>query len=151
SIALRRGGTRERVATEKRNASRLLKTQDQVLAGQSHWQRSTVRALHRQREDIRALLMESRYGQRPKPGWSRMRTRRRREPRVATRRASRPTLQQRSERRAPPGRKRLERECAFQPVGRMIGRIKERVDLCDGHPLVRRGGLDDFVASAHLA
>ena len=33
----------------------------------------------------------------------------------------------------------------------MIGRIEERVDLCDGHSLVRLSHLHDFVAGAHLA
>jgi hypothetical protein len=33
----------------------------------------------------------------------------------------------------------------------MIGRIKERVDLCHGHSLVCLSHLDDFIACAHLA
>src|SRR3984957_4029924 len=33
----------------------------------------------------------------------------------------------------------------------MIGRIKKRVDLCDGHSLVRLSHLHDFVAGADLA
>lgn len=33
----------------------------------------------------------------------------------------------------------------------MIGRIEERVDLCDRHSLVRLSHLDDLVAGAHLA
>src|SRR6516165_7659804 len=33
----------------------------------------------------------------------------------------------------------------------MIGRIEERVDLCDGHSLLRLSHLDDFVAGAELA
>src|SRR5258708_12722353 len=33
----------------------------------------------------------------------------------------------------------------------MIGRIEKRVDLCDGHSLVRLSHLHDFVAGAHLA
>ena len=33
----------------------------------------------------------------------------------------------------------------------MIGRIEERVDLCDGHSLLRLSHLHDFVAGAHLA
>src|SRR5262249_19120911 len=53
-IALRRERTRERVAAKEwRAAAGPSKTQDDVLAGQSRWQRLTVRALHRQREDIR--------------------------------------------------------------------------------------------------
>src|SRR5262245_45440116 len=33
----------------------------------------------------------------------------------------------------------------------MMGRIEERVDLCDGHPLLRFSHLHDFVTGAHLA
>src|SRR5262245_14851942 len=33
----------------------------------------------------------------------------------------------------------------------MIGRIEERVYLCDGHSLLRLSHLHDFVAGAHLA
>jgi hypothetical protein len=33
----------------------------------------------------------------------------------------------------------------------MIGRIEKRVDLCDGHSLLRLSDFDDLVASAHLA
>jgi hypothetical protein len=33
----------------------------------------------------------------------------------------------------------------------MIGRIKKRVYLCDGHSLVRLSHLHDFVAGANLA
>ena len=33
----------------------------------------------------------------------------------------------------------------------MIGRIEERVDLCDGHSLLRLSHLHDLVAGAHLA
>src|SRR4029077_15810132 len=33
----------------------------------------------------------------------------------------------------------------------MIGRIKECIDLCDSHPLLRLSYLHDFVAGAHLA
>src|SRR5262245_35591269 len=33
----------------------------------------------------------------------------------------------------------------------MSGRVEERVDLRDGHPLVRLSHLHDFVAGAHLA
>src|SRR5262249_37436315 len=33
----------------------------------------------------------------------------------------------------------------------MIGRIEERVDLCDGHSLLRLSHLHDFAAGAHLA
>src|SRR5262249_40641813 len=33
----------------------------------------------------------------------------------------------------------------------MIGRIEERVDCCDGHPLLRLSHLHDFVARTHLA
>ena len=86
SIALRREGTRERVAAKKwRAAGGPLKTQDHVLAGQSRWQRLTVRALHRQREDVRGLLIDRRHRERPKSWCSRMRSCCRREPRVTTR------------------------------------------------------------------
>jgi hypothetical protein len=33
----------------------------------------------------------------------------------------------------------------------MIGQIEKRVDLCDGHSLVRLSHFHDFVAGAHLA
>src|SRR5947199_10443898 len=33
----------------------------------------------------------------------------------------------------------------------MIWRIEERVDLCDGHPLLRLSHLHDFVARSYLA
>src|SRR5215468_8802285 len=47
SIALRRNGTRERVAAKKWSAAgRRLKTQDQVLTWQRRWQRLTLRVLH---------------------------------------------------------------------------------------------------------
>src|SRR5206468_4891850 len=67
SIALRREGTRERVAAKKwRAAGGPLKTQNHVLAGQSRSQRLTVIALHRQREDVRGLLIDRRHRERPK-------------------------------------------------------------------------------------
>ena len=101
SIALRRERTRERVAAKKwRAAGGPLKTQDDVLAWQSRWQRLTVRALHRQREDVRGLLIDRRHRERPKSWCSRMRSGCRREPRVATPRRSRLALQQRLERRS---------------------------------------------------
>ncbi len=80
-----------------------------------------------------------------------MRSRCRREPRVSTPRGSRLALQQRLKRRAPSGRKRFDPQCALQSIARMIGRIEERVDLCDGHSLLRLSHLHDFVAGAHLA
>src|SRR5215470_17307734 len=76
---------------------------------------------------------------------------RRREPRVATPLASRLAPQQCLERGAPSGRKRLDPQGTLQSIARMIGRIEKRVDLCDGHSLVRLSHLHDFVAGAHLA
>ncbi len=94
SIALRREGARERVAAKKwRAAGGLLKTQHHVLAGQSCWQWLTVRALHRQREDVRGLVIDCRHRERPKSWCRRMRSGCRREPRVPTPRGSRLALQ----------------------------------------------------------
>src|SRR5215475_11063418 len=88
SIALRREGTRERVAAKKwRVAGVRLKTQDHVLAWQSRLQRLSVRALHCQREDVRGLLIYLRHRERPKSRGNRMRSSCRRESRVTTSRA----------------------------------------------------------------
>ena len=76
---------------------------------------------------------------------------RRREPRVPARRGRRLALQERLERRAPPGRKRFDPQGALQSIARMIGRIQERVDLGDGHALLGLADLHDLVAGAHLA
>ena len=85
SIALRREGARERIAAKKRRAAGgRLKTQDHVLAWQRHRQRLTVRALHRQRENVRGLVIDRRHRERPKSRRSRMRRRCRREPCVTT-------------------------------------------------------------------
>src|SRR5215813_2169813 len=68
-IALRRERTRERVAAKEwRAAAGPSKTQDDVLAGPSRWQRLTVRAQHRQREDIRRLLIDRRHPSGRNPG-----------------------------------------------------------------------------------
>ena len=75
----------------------------------------------------------------------------RRKPGVAASLGSRLALQQCLERRAPSGRKRRDTQSALQSIARMIGRIEERVDLCDGHSLLRLSHLHDFVAGAHLA
>ena len=80
-----------------------------------------------------------------------MRRGRRHEPRVAAPGAGRLALQQRLERRAPSGRERLDSQRALQPIARMIRRIEERVDLRDGHPLVRLSDLHDLVAGADVA
>src|SRR5262249_29496657 len=94
SISLRREGTGERVAAKKwRAAGSRLKTQDHVLAWKSGWERLTVRALHRQREDVRGLVINRRHRERPKSWRSRMRSGCRRQPRVTTPRDSRLTLQ----------------------------------------------------------
>src|SRR5262249_17840721 len=58
---------------------------------------------------------------------------------------------QRVERRAPSRRKRVDAQRALQSIARMSGRIQERVDLDDRHPLLRLGHLHDLVAGAHLA
>src|SRR5262249_52530742 len=82
---------------------------------------------------------------------NRMRGGCRREPRVATPYGSQLAPQQCLKRRAPSGRERFDPQCALQLIARMIGRIEERVDLCDGHSLLRLSDLHDFVAGAHLA
>src|SRR5215467_16178264 len=93
-IALRGERTRERVAAKEwRAAAGPSKTQDDVLARQSRWQRLTVRALHRQREDVRGLLIDRRHRERPKSWCNRMRSRCRREPRVTTARGRHWALQ----------------------------------------------------------
>src|SRR5262249_8215488 len=66
SIALRGGRARERVAAKERRAACRVKTHDHVLTGHRPRQRLTVRALHGQREDICALLIDRRYQQRSK-------------------------------------------------------------------------------------
>src|SRR5262245_26549916 len=102
SIALRRGGTRERVAAKKwRAAGGPLKTQDHVLAWESGWERLTVRAVHRKREDVRGLVIDHRHRERLKSGRNRMRSCCRHEPRVTAPRGGRLALQQCLERRAP--------------------------------------------------
>src|SRR5215471_11957426 len=75
----------------------------------------------------------------------------RREPGVPTRHARRLALQQSLKRAPPSWRKRLEPQCAFQLIAWMIGRIEERVDLCDSHSLLRLAHLDDFVVGANFA
>jgi hypothetical protein len=75
SIALRREGTRERVAAKQwRDAGAPLKTQNHILAWQSRSQRLTVRALHRQRENVRGLVIDRRHRERPESWCSRMRS-----------------------------------------------------------------------------
>jgi hypothetical protein len=108
-IALRREGTRERVAAKQWwAAAGPPKTQDDVLAGQGRWQRLTVRMPHRQGEDVLGLRIDRRHRERPKSWCNRMRSCCRREPRVATPRGSRLALQQCLKRRAPSRRKRLD-------------------------------------------
>src|SRR5207302_8764935 len=84
SIALRREGTRKRVATKEwRAACGRLKTHDHVLAVHRRWQRLTVRALHRQRENVRGLPIDRRHPERPKSWRRRMRSGFRHESRIA--------------------------------------------------------------------
>ena len=59
--------------------------------------------------------------------------------------------QQGLERRAPPGRERVDPQGAPEALGRVIGRIEEGVHLFDGHPLGRFPHLHDLVAGTHLA
>src|SRR5258705_2102261 len=73
SITFRRSWTRERVAAKEcRAAGNGLKTHNNVLAWQSVCQLAAVRALHRQREDVRGLMTDRRYCKRPKSGCDRM-------------------------------------------------------------------------------
>ncbi|SRR5581483_363774 len=44
---------------------------------------------------------------------------------------------------------RLDPQRALQPAPRMVRRIKERVDLGDGHSLLGFAGFHDFVSGAH--
>ena len=151
AIALGREGARERVAAKEwRTAGGRLKTQDHVLARQRRRQRLTVRALQRQREDVRGLVIDRRHRERPKSGRGRMRGCRRREPRVPTAPVTGLCSNASNDERHP-GESASIRKRALQPVGRMIGRIQQRVDLGDGHPLLRLSHLHDVVAGAHLA
>src|SRR4029077_8679731 len=75
SIAPCRRWPRQRVAAKKWRPIRgPLKTQDHVLAWQSGWQRLTVRVLHRQRKDVRALVIDRCHCERPKSWCNRMRS-----------------------------------------------------------------------------
>jgi hypothetical protein len=80
-----------------------------------------------------------------------MRRRCRHEPGVSTSAGSRLALQQCLERCAPSRRKRLDPQGALQSIARMMGRIEQRVDLSDRHPLVHLSHLHDFIAGAHHA
>src|SRR5262245_57811239 len=106
---------------------------------------------HQQGEDVRGLLIDRSHHERLKSWCNWMRSCSRREPRVAAPRGSRSALQQCLKRRAPSGRKRLDPQRALQSITRMVGRIQKRIDLCDGHSLVRLSHLHDFVAGANLA
>src|SRR4029453_12725818 len=104
SVALARDWTRKRVTAEEwLAAGRPLKTQHDVLSGQSRWQRPAIQALHGQREDVRRLLIDCRDREKPKSWRNRMRRCCRHEPRITTRRCSRVALETRSKRHAPPG------------------------------------------------
>src|SRR5260370_2945938 len=80
-----------------------------------------------------------------------MGSRRRHEPCVTTPRSSRLVLQYRFKQRAPSGRKGFGPQCALESIAGMIRRIKEWVDRCDRHSLVRLSHLHDLVTSAHFA
>ncbi len=152
AIALRRGGTRERVAAKNRRTSGgRLKTHDHVLARHRRSKRKTVGALDRERQHVCGLVVDRRHHERLKSRGSRMRSCCWRKPRVSTSRTSRLAPQQRLKRRAPSRRKRWDTQCALQPIARGAGQIEERVDLLDGHLLLRLSDFYDFVASAHLA
>jgi hypothetical protein len=127
------------------------KAQDHVLPRQSDRQRLAVQIPHRQRKDIRALVIDRRHPELPKSWCNRMRSCCRRERGVAASLGSRLALQQCLDRRTPSGRKRRDTRSALQSIAPMIGRIEERVDFCDGHSLFRFSHLHDFVAGAHLA
>jgi hypothetical protein len=47
--------------------------------------------------------------------------------------------------------KRLDPQGTLQSIARMIGRIEQRIDLGDGHSLVRFAYLHDLIAGAHDA
>src|SRR5258708_2183822 len=111
----------------------------------------TVRALHRQREDVRGLVINCRYYEPLKSWCNRMSSWRWREPRVSTLGASRLAFQQRLKRRPPSGRKAFGPQRALQSIAGMIRRIKECVDLCDRHSLVRVSHLHDLVTGSHFA
>src|SRR6185295_18667321 len=124
-----------------------LKTQDHVLAWQSRWQRLTVRALHREREDVCGFSIDSRHLESAESWCGRTCGRFGHESCVS----ACPAQQQCLERRSPSGRKRLYTQCAIQEIARMIGRVEKRIDLRDSHSLLRLSDLHAFVAFAHLA
>ncbi len=151
-IGLRRVRTRERIAAKKRRTvGSRSKTQDHVLSRQGRFEWLTVWALHRQGDDVVGFLIDRRHRERPKSRRSRMRSRCRREASVSASRAGRLAPQQRLERAAPSGRKCLDAQRALQSFARMVGQIEERVDLRDGHSLLRLTHLHDLVAGADLA
>src|SRR5215470_7033254 len=92
-IALRREGSRERVAAKERWADVDSKSQDYVLTGQSRLQRLIVRMPHQKGKDVRGLLINRCHRERLKSWCNRMRSRCRREPCIPASRASRLTLQ----------------------------------------------------------
>src|SRR5262249_985972 len=95
-IALRREGTRERVAAKERRADAdSSQSQDYVLTGQSRLQRLIARMPHQEGKDVRGLLIDRCHHKRLKSWRDRMRSRCRHESCVAASRASRLTLQQR--------------------------------------------------------
>src|SRR5262249_20129746 len=104
AITLRRFRSRERVAAKEwPPTGRRMKTHDYVLAWQTRLQWPAVRAVHRQREDIRRFAIDRHHCERANPRRSGMRSRRRHKARITARTASALTVQQRLERRAPSG------------------------------------------------
>jgi hypothetical protein len=92
-------------------------------------------------------MVYRRHGQRVKSGRGRVRGDFRHEACVTACR----TPQQCFERCPPPWRKGLDSQGAFQRFARMIWRIEKRIDLCDGHALLRFADLHDLVTGAHFA
>ena len=146
-IAIHRDGSGKRVAAKKRRATDAWKAQSHVLAWQRFRQRLAVSALHRQRHNISRFLVNRRHPQRPESRRGRVRSRCRRQPRVAVR----PTSEQGGERRPPARRERGDLQRAFQSVARMRRRIEQSVDLGDRHLLLALIDLHDLVAGANLA
>src|SRR5262249_21405113 len=66
--ALRRDRTRERVAAKKRSSGGRLQAQNHKLAGQGRRKWLAVRVPHRQRQDVRGLVIDRRYRQ-PSKSW----------------------------------------------------------------------------------
>ncbi|CCE07955.1 hypothetical protein BRAS3843_2490021 [Bradyrhizobium sp. STM 3843] len=146
-----RGGSRERVAAKKCwPIVRRSQTQDDVLTGKSRGQGLTGGISHRQRDDVRGLMIDCGDRQRTKSWCNGMRCCCRREPRVACG-SVRLAPQQSLERPPPSRRKRWDPQGVPQAVARMARRIEQRVDLCDRHSLSRLSHLHDIVASTDIS